>query len=468
MMRKNIIPLFTVLLALVVCASCNKLVKVPEPISSVTTTEVFSNQGNAISAVTGIYSNMSYDVDNLIYSNGGVTQLCGMSSDELELYNASGETYEFQTNQLLSNNENIINILWAPIYSNIYQANAIIEGLAASTAIPSSVKAQLTAEAEFIRAFCYFYLVNLYGDVPLITSTDWTQHQGQARAPSTQIYAQIESDLLDAQIQLPGDYSLSGGNRFWANSFAATALLARVYVFEKKWNSADSASSVVINSGDFSLLSNLNNVFLVNSNEAILQLQVVDNFPWATQEGYQFVPYDTTSSPNFYITPSLLSAFEPGDTRRYNWIDSTDVSGVYYYFPNKYKSREGSSGNIGESYMLLRLSEQYLLRAEARANENTNLATAISDLNIVRERASLTDLPPTLSQAQVLAAVQQERRVELCAEWGNRWLDLKRWGIATQVLSANKGFSVVADALLYPIPLADIQTDPSLTQNTGY
>ncbi|TDX01825.1 RagB/SusD family nutrient uptake outer membrane protein [Dinghuibacter silviterrae] len=449
-------------------SSCNKLVQVPEPISSVTTSEIFSNQGNAISAITGIYSQMSYGRNNTIYSNSVTTQVGGLSSDEIELYSANGPLYQFQSNLLLSNNAYVINYLWSPIYFSIYQSNAAIEGLKASTSLSSTIKTELDGEARFIRAYCYFYLINLFGDVPLVTSTDWTLHQGITRTPASQIYTQIEEDLLLAQSELPGDYSLTGGQKIWANSWAATSMLARVYLYEGKWNSADSASSAVISSGMFTLTKTLDSVFLPNSTEAILQLQVINNPPYATQEGNFFIPPSNTSSPRFYISSNLLASFEMGDARRFHWLDSSKVSGVYYYYPYKYKIRQGTKGAIGEAYMLLRFAEQYLIRAEARAQENNNLSGAISDLNIIRNRVSLGNLSNNLSQAQVLLAVEQERRIELFAEWGHRWLDLKRWGNAAQVLTANKGFTVTSSSLLFPIPLSELQTDPELTQNEGY
>ncbi|HSC37594.1 MAG TPA: RagB/SusD family nutrient uptake outer membrane protein, partial [Chitinophagaceae bacterium] len=95
---------------------------------------------------------------------------------------------------------------------------------------------------------------------------------------------------------------------------------------------------------------------------------------------------------------------------------------------------------------------------------------AISDLNVLRSRAGITALPASLTTPQVVAAVARERQVELFAEWGHRWLDLKRTGQAHPVLSAIAGKQPWAGdyQLLYPIPLAEIQADPLLVQNPGY
>jgi len=116
--------------------------------------------------------------------------------------------------------------------------------------------------------------------------------------------------------------------------------------------------------------------------------------------------------------------------------------------------------------MVLRLAEQYLIRAEARVRQN-DLVGAIQDLNVVRARAGLPDLSSGVSQDLILAAVIQERRVELFAEWGHRWSDLIRWGQADSVLSMEKP-KWTANAKLYPLPLVDIQRNGNLRQNDGY
>jgi hypothetical protein len=116
--------------------------------------------------------------------------------------------------------------------------------------------------------------------------------------------------------------------------------------------------------------------------------------------------------------------------------------------------------------MVLRLAEQYLIRAEARAEQN-ELTGAASDLNIIRMRAGLNPTTAT-SQADILTAIQHERRVELFTEWGHRWFDLRRWGTAVPLLSSEKPNSVTEDDLLYPVPQSEISVNSNLTQNPGY
>jgi len=459
------------LVLLVNLAGCNKLVSIPEPINTITTSEAFSTSANATSAIMGIYGQLY----GRPFLSSNISQYAGISSDELENF----DTYnliltQFQTNtiQAIDASQTCASYFWTPMYSVIYKTNAAIEGLAASKSIPASVKGQLTGEAKFIRAFCYFYLTNLFGDAPLVTTTAWENARTLHKAPSGDIYTQIIADLKDAKELLTNDYTFSGDERTRANKWVASALLARVYLYNKDWADAEKESSAVIDSsgGIYGLDQDLTATFLKNSTETIWQLEVANQFPYATNEANQFVPPDQMSNPNYYLSTQFLAAIDSGDQRKTDWIDSTvydDGTGpVTYYYPFKYKVKRGSEGDIAEYVMVLRLAEQYLIRAEARA-QNNKPDNAVADLNIIRGRAHLTGLPTGLSQSEVLSAVAQERRIELFSEWGHRWLDLKRTSQADAVLSPIKpqwqGYQK-----LYPIPLTELQSDPNLTQNDGY
>jgi hypothetical protein len=175
----------------------------------------------------------------------------------------------------------------------------------------------------------------------------------------------------------------------------------------------------------------------------------------------QIRPNGTT--PRVYLTSSIVSSFEAGDQRRQKWIDSITYQSVKYYYPGKYKN---ATTTISEYYMVLRIAEQYLIRAESNANLN-NLTDAVNDIDVVRNRAGLPGLPSNLTQSQVLTAIEQERRVEFFGEWAHRWFDLKRTGRVKAVLSPLKPNFLDTD-LLYPIPVNELLYNPSLTQNLGY
>jgi len=478
--------------------ACKKLVSVPEPINSITTTEVFSTDAQANSAIAGIYTEMINGSTGATGSNAGAgfstfsagltTILAGLSSDEL-INNQGSESVGlelYNTNHLLYN-DGEVNALWTPAYSYIYGANSIMGGIAASTSslLSDSVRTELTAEAKFIRAFCYFYLTNLFGDVPLVLTINFNQTAGMASTPQAQVYQQIIQDLKDAQAALPGDYSVGLGERIRPNQWAATALLARAYLYTGDYtDAATQASAVIGNTAEYSLVSNLNGVFLTNSTEAIWQLQQNTSAPGvgtATPEGILFLPNPlNTGYPDYILSPQLLGAFEPGDQRRLSWVDSTNnsynisTSTSLYYFPFKYKTGSYNysvGGTATEYYMVLRLAEQYLIRAEAEANgAGGGTSAAIADLNMIRGRAGLPALSASLTPAQVITAVAHERQTELFAEWGHRWLDLKRTGQADAVLSVIplKQPWLGAYQLLYPIPYTETVDDPNLVQNPGY
>jgi hypothetical protein len=321
---------------------------------------------------------------------------------------------------------------------------------------------------------------------------DFNKTRNLARAPQSQVYQQIVQDLKDAQSLLQKDNSAAGPNsklRILPNYYAATALLARTYLYMKDYaNAAAQASIILNNTAQYGLDPQLNNVFILtgsqsNSIETIWCLQqastdfLVQN---CTVEGYTFLPNPlNTGFAPYCLTDQLLNAFEPGDQRRVAWVGKTDNSAfggnnIVAYFPYKYKTGRSNSafmGPINEPYTMLRVAEQYLIRAEAEANgANGGTAAAIADLNVIRARAGLGPLSNSLTSDQVIAAVAHERQVELFAEWGHRWMDLKRTGKASSVLSAISGKQPWAGdyQLLYPIPPAEIQNDHFLLQNSGY
>jgi hypothetical protein len=471
-MKSNI--KYITFLLLINMMSCKKFVEIQPPSQSISTSQVFADSADAAAAVAGIYSTVGYsNVPSFL--NGWLSDYAGFSADELLDFNYDPDVTGMVTNTVLNTN-GWTSELWNQAYADIYLPNAIIGGLQASSTISQPVKNELIGESKWFRAFIDFYLVNLFGDLPLITTINYQSNALAPRVPAAQIYQAIISDLTDAQSLLPADYSEGDGERVRVNKWAATAMLARVYLYTDSFADAEMQATAVIGNASLYRLDTLNGVFLANNPEAILQWQnnsSVNNYSYnATTEGYNIIPFDSTSQPPFcYLSPELLNGFETGDLRKTAWLDSTDYSGTIYYYPYKYKvgfAQAAPNAPVTEYYTVLRLAEQYLIRAEARAQQN-KLSEAISDLNIIRTRAGLANLSPSLNQLQVLAAVAQERRVELFAEWGHRWLDLKRTGqvgAAFSTINYKSGYKPFQQ--LYPIPSYELQTDPNLKQNPGY
>lgn len=457
--------------------SCKDFLKIDPPIDQIGTNKIYATDETATAAVRGLYATMM-SASN--FASGGpssVTRLCALSADDLINYGSSQEQIQFYDSTLLPTNSSLRAGLWTEPYKIIYGCNAVIENLQISPNISADLKQQLEGEALFIRAFCFFYLTNLFGNVPIILSTDYRVNASSAANTKTEVYAQIVKDLQAAKAQLAPDYI--GGNRTRANKWAATALLARTYLYMENWADAElQASEVIAQSAKYMINIDLNAVFLKNSNEAILQFFVPATRTVNTLEGAAYI---LTSAPggtgDVALNNSLYAAFEPGDTRASKWT-GTFTSGInswrYIY---KYKVKSGATPST-EYSMVLRLAEQYLIRAEARINQTGKLSQGIQDLNMIRSRARalptvavpnpLPDLSTSMLKADALLALEKERRMELFGEWGHRWLDLKRFNRATAVLAPVKGINWQATDVLYPIPSAEILNNPKLVQNPGY
>ncbi len=167
------------------------------------------------------------------------------------------------------------------------------------------------------------------------------------------------------------------------------------------------------------------------------------------------------------MSSQQLNAFEVGDLRRNNWVDSVIVGSNVYHFPFKYKSATFGDP-ISEYLIVFRLAEQYLIRAEAKAQLD-KLPSALEDLNVIRLRAGLSQLNLD-NQESILKSILQERRVELFSE-GHRWFDLKRTKMIDEVMMqvcAVKGGSWESRDQYNPIPVAEIQLNPNLIQTPGY
>jgi hypothetical protein len=369
----------------------------------------------------------------------------------------------------------------------IYTANAVIEGIAESTSgdLHEPVRKTLTAEAKCIRALCYFYLVNFYGDVPIISTTEYSNVALVERSPRQQVYEFIIADLKEAEAVLPEDYSASGGERIRVNKWAAAALLAKACLFNGNYpEAAAAAGRVISNSGLYGLERNLDSVFLKNSREAIFQFKQNTSdvsLANATDDGLALLPFNLANpSIGYCLSKELLHAFDPSDKRRDLWVDSIVVAAGAgptarkdtFFYTAKYKTGQYNrvrNAPPTEYYMLLRLAEMYLVRADANARANAG-QQAVADLNTIRTRAGLPALPSSLSGEALLAAVAHEWQTEFFCERAQRWFNLKRTGEAGKVLSVIplKQPWIGDEQLLYPIPPKDIARNSRLKQNPGY
>lgn len=430
---------FTVLLIAFVTA-CDDFVDVDLPKNQLTAQAVFEDASTATSALRSIYSDMR---NSGIVS--GLSRQMGLYADELDLFNLQSAMYD---HTVLATNGGPG--WWSSTYNTIYAANSVVEGVENSTILSIEDTNQLKGEALFIRAFLHTLLVQVYGPVPYIKTTDYTINTTVSRMSVDEVYSHIITDLLEAEELLSDDIS---GERVRAYDKVAESLLARVYLYTGQWELAEEKAGNVIS--NFVLEPDLNAVFLKNSPETIWQFKpILDGVN--TDDGTQFI-----LSNNIGLSTSITGAFEANDQRAISWVGGT-IGG---YYPFKYKEATSTSTSV-EYPIIFRLAEQYLIRAEARAQQE-EITEAQSDLNIIRNRAGLPNTTAT-SKEDLLDAILNECLVELFTEHGHRWFDLVRTGKAAEVIGAIKLGWKDTDVLL-PIPESEILLNPNLLpQNDGY
>lgn len=453
-------PIF-LLSIILICAGCEDFLEPETPLDQIEQDNVFASESTATAAVTTLYGKFR-DGGFLSGSLSGNGFLFGLYADELDYYFYPGFPQEpFYLHQVLPTNTALADV-WNIPYNIIYSSNAVLQGIETASTLPEETKQQLRGEALFVRALCHFHLVNSFGDIPYIKTTDYSVNSSVGRMPSSQVYDNILADLLEAKSLLGNEYIDS--ERVRPNSLVASALLARVYLYLDDWANAELESSRLINNTSLFLLDNdITNVFLKDSPSTIWQFKPL-------HEG------DNTAEANVYVltsgpptiaalNPELVADMEDGDLRKTNWIGEVSDGSQTWYFPFKYKERLNTGTSL-EYSKVFRLAEQYLIRAEARAMTG-NISGAQEDLNMVRSRAGLENTTASTSE-QLRDAIRSERRFELFTEFGHRWFDLRRTGMAEEVLAPTKPGWRNTDLLL-PIPESELLANPNLNpQNPGY
>lgn len=398
--------------------------------------------------------------------------------------------------------------VWRLAYGTIYRANKVINNVKPET----ELRRRLIAEAKAIRAYHYLDLVSLWGNVPLITGDiSPSQYTSTARSAKAQVYTQIEKDLQEAIAVLPLKSAYAAAEKYRIAKGAAQALLGKAYLYQQKWSEAATQFETVIASNQYGLEPSIGKVFSQAGEFGIESLFEVNytnlrnynwgNFPWDWQpesnvhiqlmgprsDFYTKAPSDSLIGGWGFNTPKkkLYDAFvAAGDAQRRgntvmseaelkamggNWSapNAWDYEG---YFQRKYGtfSSQTSSANgdvaelnYGTNWRLLRYADVLLMAAEANYRAG-NESKARTYLNMVRSRSGLANV--TASGNALFDAIVRERQLELAFE-GVRFIDLVRWGLATQELGT-LGYQQNKHALL-PIPSQDIRT-AGLEQNPGY
>lgn len=426
-----------------VFSSCKKLLEVT-PVTGITQAVAYADSTTTEANINGVYYQLLQS--GSIY-NGGNYVVFPLLTDEAVVGNSFNPfVLEFASKTVSTANSSVSG-MWTNNFKTIYQANSVLEAVPQLTFLSAAKRDQFLGEARFLRAYCYYMASAYFGKVPLATSTDYKVNNQLSRTEVAAVTEFIIAELKAAETLLPSGYKAFNNQRVRASKEAAQALLAKVYLANKDWANAEIYATKVLNSPLFLLQPALANVLVSNSNESIWEM-------WSSSvSGYQnfsaqsLIPVNAGSAalPATLPSPKLVNSFEAGDLRKTSYL-AFQAAGNYWYV-NKYKDRTTGT----DQAKILRLADLYLVRAEARAHLN-KLDIAADDLNKIRNRANLVNTTAS-GETALLAAIAQERFVELCFE-GHRWLDLQRAGAITKLL---------------PLPATEVGNNPNLLpQNQGY
>jgi len=471
-------------------AGCTKYVDF-DPIENyqITADVYFSTAADYEAAVVGTYDPIQWLYLNVLIGDiASDNSLSGGESatDVIGLQQIDDMTHN-------PNNDNLTSI-WKWLYEGINRANYLEEN---KDKLDFEGKDALYGEVYFLRAYYYFELVKFFGDVPLFTERRLTAGDSRTlqRSPKAEVYAQIETDLLNAIAFLPTTQTQKGR----VTKYAAEALLGKVYLFQDKFPEAATMLENVI--GVFSLVDNYGDQFVragENGPESVFEVQYTNTSNWWD---WNYTPQGTEGNfgvihngPRAYSgslyasgwsfnvpTQALFDSYEAGDTRRdasiLDMVAFADTTGASYaegykhtgYYNLKYIPRAGESGaqtelNYLTNYRAIRYADVLLMAAEANNRGNIDDAKARDYLNEVRRRAFQDTAHDELTATggDLTQLIWAERNFELAME-GHRFFDLVRTGQAADKIT---GF-VVGKNEVFPIPQQEVDIS-GLTQNPGY
>jgi tetratricopeptide (TPR) repeat protein len=467
---------------------CDKFINLNSP-NDLTLSIYFKTPDQILSAVNGSYATLRADgiTKNLyvfgeIPSDNSSNALSGTVTDQDEF----DKFYIRTTNPFLSG-------FWNDHYKGISKVNLVLASLDAVD-MDAALKSQYRMEMEFLRAYLYFDLVRVFGDVPLVTVpiTNIQDSYKMGRDHKADVYAQIIKDLTDAE-GLPQSYTGSDIGR--ATKGSAKALLGKVYLTLNDYANAETKLKEIIDLNQYALLENATGSLNINgyvsvfdpnnhnNKESVFEVQFkkggfgtgsnfVNNFA-PENSGTSVASVGGTSGNNI---PSLdmWNNYEQGDLRRdfsmaLTYVNSQGAT-VNSRYVWKYRDTPYQNNDANNDFPSIRYADVLLMYSEC-LNENGKTAEACNYLNKIRRRGfgyQTNEVSPmdvnTSDKIQYRLLVEHERRVELAFEC-TRWFDLIRTGRAVEVMTS-KGFKLDETNLICPIPQIEIDINPSvITQN---
>ncbi|HEX8328906.1 MAG TPA: RagB/SusD family nutrient uptake outer membrane protein [Hymenobacter sp.] len=429
--------------------ACSDLLE-PTPVQQLPDDQAITDAGSARAATIGVYDRVQ------AYYQLNWPVLGFLPGDNVRFNGTLNQFLQIDQNQLSADNV-LITEAWTQMYQAVNGANNVIAALPGinDPLLPAAEKNQLLGEAYFLRALVYFDLGRGWGGVPLVLTPTRSKENGKGLARSTQAqtYDQALADLTQAETLLP-----EAATRNRAVKAAARALRARLHLYRQQWAEAETYASQVIASPNYRLVTPYRSFstapFL--SQESVFELTFSNSD--ANGMWNNWFPSALGGQFNFQPLPAAIAQLNDPTVggSRSALLNSTVIAGAPVTYGNLYSR---SAQRDDPSYVL-RIAEQYLIRAEARARQ-AKLPEAIADLNAVRTRAGLGSTAAATAE-QLLLAIENERRIEFAFE-ADRWFDLVRTGRADDVLGVTD-----QRRWLFPIPFNDLVADPDLVQNPGY
>jgi starch-binding outer membrane protein, SusD/RagB family len=442
----------SVLILSLISISCGDLLN-PKPVDLITDDQVLTDANSARVVLTSAYRG---------FANLGAPRIIAgdLTSDNL-IHNGTFTQYREISNKDMSASNGSASALWGVIYSISYIANFLYEGLPAIEISQSNFD-QITATASFLRAYAYFVGVYTYGGLPIVTTTNVDQNRVIPRASFQETLDFIESELLYALDKLPAQTFNAGE----VSNGAVKALLSKFYLYTGNWVQAEKYATEVIEgigTKAYVLEPTFQNAISDFSTESILEIVYSANDNPGTSTNFSINNLFVGRREIIPSSEMVLALQNDGGDRKvmieFNGANARGADNGWTVV------RYGPFDNI----QVLRLAEMFLIRAEARAEQDkiTGDQGALADINIIRQRAGVPLIQGT-SKNQMLQAIENERRMELCFE-GHRWYDLIRTGRAETVMNEFTNNWTEKDEL-WPIPLSEITNNPSLkdAQNPGY
>lgn len=440
-------------------SSCEDFIEIDFPRTQVSAENIYNDPALVDAVLADIYVQMR---DHSLFSGGlnGTGVLLGLYTDELQNWNTSNTSYHnFYTNTLIPS-ETLLLSIWSKNYKIIYQCNSVIEGVTASKTIDEIQKKRLIGEALFVRTLTFFYLTQIFGEIPYPINTDYRINNTLSKQNEAEIKKLLLMDAEETLSLLEGVQSDHLNIR--PSQSAVETLLAKLNLYTENWNQAIHFSDKIINNPLFKLEPDVNKVFLKESKSTVWQLK--SGLEGQNTNEAQSYIFTAIPPPNRSISKKLWESFESGDLRKSLWIKEIGTDSERFYHSYKYKETQNTT--VSKEYSIIfRLEELYYIRLEANLNLG-NSQEALTDWNLLRTRYQLpifNEVPPNWK-----ARLLQERKHEFFCELGHRFFDLKRMESLDVELQQQKSNWKSFHAK-WPLPEAELFLNTNLKpQNEGY